>query len=286
MKSSFFPYLPSNKLEDNKRYKNILDKIEKEPFVFHKKKGSSFYFDNHYYTSENNNFDLNKNQNKVNQELLIFQNENDKYIDSYNYFMNKKLNKLKENAQNYINYMSKKTKLNNTDINNRLDTSNDQNNLLNSSHLINSSKKILYRNGSLPNIKNRFNSFLKEKYNFKYSDTRKNNNNFVPRLIKAKGSDITNPFFYDKVSKEIMQKNYEMMNYNLRESENKFNKKRKLPKYSDEKIALPPGKINEPNYYNLGESSLDKNPILNKGIYSPSFCYNANYFKRYKGIFD
>ena len=284
MRSSFFPYLPSSKLEDNKRYKNILDKIEKEPFVFHKKKGSSFYFDNHYYTSENNDFDLNKNQNKVNQELLFFQNENEKYIDSYNYFMNKKLNKLKENAENYINYISQKTKSNDTDINHP--SNNEKNNLLKNSYLINSAKKTLNRNRSLPNIKNPFNSFLKEEYNFKYSDTGKNNNNFVPRLIKARGSDITNPFFYDIVSKEILQKNYEVMNYNLRESENKFNKKRRLSKYSDEKIALAPGKINKPNYYNLGESSLDKNPILNKGIYSPSLCYNANYFKRYKGIFD
>ena len=279
MKLSYLPYLPSNKLEDNKRYKNILDKIEKEPFVFHKKKNTSFYFDNHCYISQNN-LDLSKKENKVNQELLFFQNENDKYIDSYNYFMNKKLNKIRENAENYVNYISQKNKLNNTDNKNELK------NYLNNSHLMNSAKKTLFRNRSLPDIEIPFNSYKKDEYNFKLSETGKNNNNFVPRLIKARGSDITNPFFYDRVASDIIQKNHEVLNYNLMESERKYNKKKKLPKYSDEKIALAPGKINNPNYYNLGESSLDKNPILNKGIYNPSFSYNANYFRRYKGIFD
>ena len=34
----FFPYLPSNRIEDNKRTKHIIDILEKNPFVFHKKK--------------------------------------------------------------------------------------------------------------------------------------------------------------------------------------------------------------------------------------------------------
>ena len=51
------------------------------------------------------------------------------------------------------------------------------------------------------------------------------------------------------------------MDYNLKESENKFIKNKKLSKYSDDKLAIAPGKINNPKYYNLGESVLDKNPI-------------------------
>ena len=284
MKPSYFPYLPSSKNEDNKRYKYMLNKIEKEPFIFHKKKNSSFVFKKHYYISQNNNLDLNKNQNKVNQELLFFQNDNDRYINSYNNFMKNKSDLIKENALNYLNYISQKNKLSNTDITNSFEP---KINFLNNSQLLNQPKKILTKNKSLPNIKIPFRNLKKEEIKLKLAETDKNNNiNFVPRIIKARGSDITNPFFYDQVARDIMQKNYEVMNYNLKESENKFFLKKKIPKYSDEKIALAPGKINNPNYYNLGESKLEKNPILNKGIYSPSFSYNANYFKRYKGIFD
>ena len=82
-----------------------------------------------------------------------------------------------------------------------------------------------------------------------------------------------------------MEKNQEVMAYNMKVSENKFRKKLITPKFSDDKIALAPGKIKNPNYYNLGESFLDKNPILNKGIYSPSYSFNANYFNRYKNVF-
>ena len=284
MKPSYFPYLPSSKNEDNKRYKYMLNKIEKEPFIFHKKKNASFVFKKHYYISQNNNLDLNKNQNKVNQELLFFQNDNDRYINSYNNFMKNKSDLIKENAFNYLHYISQKNKLSNTDITNSFEP---KINFLNNSQLLNQPKKILTKNKSLPNIKIPFRNLKKEEFKLKLAETDKNNNiNFVPRIIKARGSDITNPFFYDQVARDIMQKNYEVMNYNLKESENKFFLKKKIPKYSDEKIALAPGKINNPNYYNLGESKLEKNPILNKGIYSPSFSYNANYFKRYKGIFD
>ena len=58
-----------------------------------------------------------------------------------------------------------------------------------------------------------------------------------------------------------------------------------MSKYDDNKIALAPNKINNPKYYDLGESLLDKNPILNKGNYSPSFSLNANYFNRHKNVF-
>ena len=198
--------------------------------------------------------------------------------------MKNKSDLIKENALNYLHYISQKNKLSNTDITNSFEP---KINFLNNSQLLNQPKKILTKNKSLPNIKIPFRNLKKEEFKLKLAETDKNNNiNFVPRIIKARGSDITNPFFYDQVARDIMQKNYEVMNYNLKESENKFFLKKKIPKYSDEKIALAPGKINNPNYYDLGESKLEKNPILNKGIYSPSFSYNANYFKRYKGIFD
>ena len=281
MKITYFPYLPNSKNEDNIRYRNICDKIEKEPFTYHKKKNSSIFFDKHCYISQND-IDLNKNQNKINQELLFFQNENDKYINSFNNFMKQKSSKIEENTENYMNYIfqrkrPKPPKDEESNFSNGID------NYFGYSYKIEPTKKRLMKNRSEPNL----NVISSNTYNNEiYNNESEKNNNFIPSLIKAKGSDITNPFFYDKVAKEIMNKNYEVMNYNINESENKLKKKKILSKYSDDKIALDPGKIKNPKYYNLGESFLDKNPILNKGnSKSPSFSYNANYFNRYKNVF-
>ena len=288
MKLSYFPYLPNSKNEDNKRYKYVCDKIEKDPFTYHKKKNSSFLF-NKFYIVPENNLDLNQNQNKVNQELLFFQNENDKYINSFNSFMKKKSSIIADNAENYLNYISQSKKLKNlesSDVNNT-NTNNKINNYFNYSHQFqeNKTKKSLFKNKSEPDLigfsPKRYNNEL---YKNKTLEGEKNNS-FIPSLIKANGSDITNPFFYDQVAKEIIKKNQEVMAYNIQESEYKLKQKRNTSKFSDDKIAIAPGKINNPNYYNLGESFLTKNPILNKGDYSPSFSYNANYFNRHKNIF-
>ena len=288
MKLSYFPYLPNSKNEDNKRYKYICDKIEKDPFTYHKKKNSSFLFDK-YYIVPQNNLDLNTNQNKVNQELLFFQNENDKYINSFNNFMKKKSSIIEDNTENYLNYISHNKKLKNLESSdtNNTNVNNEINSYFSYFHKSqkNKSKTSLFKNKSESDLiglsSKRYNNEL---YNTKSIETEKNN--FIPSLIKAKGSDITNPFFYDQVAKEIIQKNQEVMAYNIQESEYKLKKKKITSKFSDDKIAIAPGKINNPNYYNLGESFLTKNPILNKGNnYSPSFSYNANYFNRHKNIF-
>jgi len=273
-KISYFPYLPNSKIDDNKRYKYICDKIEKEPFAYHKKKNSSFVFNKQYYISQDS--DLNKNKNKINQELLFFQKENDKYINSYNNFMQKKSSKIEENAENYLNYLSGYK----NNLNNDQNFKNVKNNYLNYSRELPPKNKYLSKNRSVPNL---FPSTSRNYNNITKVKTEKNN--FIPSLVKTRGSDITNPFFYDEVAKEIMEKNQEVMAYNMKVSENKFRKKLITSKFSDDKIALAPGKINNPNYYNLGESFLDKNPILNKGIYSPSYSFNANYFNRYKNVF-
>ena len=273
-KISYFPYLPNSKSDDNKRYKYICDKIEKEPFAYHKKKNSSFVFNKQYYISLDS--DLNKNRNKINQELLFFQKENDKYINSYNNFMQKKSSQIEENAENYLNYFSGYK----NNINNEQNFQNTKNNYLNYSQELLPKNKYLSKNRSVPNL---FPSTSRNYNNITKVKTEKNN--FIPSLVKTRGSDITNPFFYDEVAKEIMEKNQEVMAYNMKVSENKFRKKLITSKFSDDKIALAPGKIKNPNYYNLGESFLDKNPILNKGIYSPSYSFNANYFNRYKNVF-
>ena len=282
MKLSYFPYLPNSKNEDNKRYKYVCDKIEKDPFAYHRKKNASFLF-NKYYVASPNEINFGGNQNKINQELLLFQNENDKYINSFSKFMKQKSSKIEENAENYLNYLSQERIINKMN-NSKTINQNGINSYINYPHRIQPKTKIsLFRNKSEPDlITLSSRGFNNEVNNFKTLETEKNN--FIPGVIKAKGSDITNPFFYDQVAKEIMQKNQEVMDYNRKQSENKF-KKKITSKFSDDKIPLGPEKINNPKYYDLGASSLIKNPILNKGIYSPSFSYNANYFNRYKNVF-
>lgn len=282
MKLSYFPYLPNSKNEDNKRYKYVCDKIEKDPFAYHKKKNASFLF-NKYYVASPNEINFGGNQNKINQELLLFQNENDKYINSFNKFMKQKSSKIEENTENYLNYLSQERMINKMN-NSKTIKQNGINSYINYSHRIQPKTKTnLFRNKSEPElISLSSRGFNNEVNNFKTLETEKNN--FIPGVIKAKGSDITNPFFYDQVAKEIMQKNQEVMDYNRKQSENKY-KKKITSKFSDDKIPLGPEKINNPKYYDLGASSLIKNPILNKGIYSPSFSYNANYFNRYKNVF-
>ena len=289
MKQSYFPYLPNSRIEDNKRYKFINDMMEKNPFAFHKRKNISSSFDN-YIIKNNNNFN-NFNGNNINQELLFFQKDNDKYIDSYNSFMKQKSSTIENNAQKYLNYLSQnKISLNLNNKTNYFQNNNNDNisainNTLPVSNESKERKNRLHENRSAKNI----NSFpLRNNLNIfnNNNSIEVNKKNFIPSIIKARGSDITNPFFYDHIAKEIIKKNQETMNYNIKESENKFIKKKKLFKYSDDKLALAPGKINNPKYYSLGESVLDKNPILNKGQYSPSFTRNYKYFSRYPNIFD
>ena len=305
MKQSYFPYLPNSRIEDNKRYKYILEMMEKNPFTYHKRKNvsSSMDLNNYRITPINNNnpnqnkkminFNLidnntidNSNGNNINQELLFFQRENDKYIDSYNSFMKQKSSAIENNAQKYLNYITQNQNaynISNKRINfpNNGEYSNDTGPL--SNEYRGRKKFVLEKNKSACNLNE---IPLRNNKEFAYNTIEVDKKNFIPSLIKARGSDITNPFFYDRIAKEIIKKNQETMDYNLKESENKFIKKRNLSKYSDEKLAVAPGKINNPNYYNLGESKLDKNPILSKGQYSPSFTRNYKYFSRYPNIFD
>ena len=302
MKKSYFPYLPNSRIEDNKRYKYIREMMEKNPFTYHKRKNVSSSVDfNNFHISPNNNSNQNKNMininlidnnpidnsngNNINQELLFFQRENDKYIDSYNSFMKKKSSTIENNAQKYLNYITQNKKPFNLDNKRNTFTKNGEyiNNTGPLSNENRGRKKILYENKSASNLED---IPIRSNGEFAYNTIEVDKKNFIPSLIKARGSDITNPFFYDRIAKEIIKKNQETMDYNLKESENKFLKKRNLSKYSDDKLAVAPGKINNPNYYNLGESKLDKNPILSKGDYSPSFTRNYKYFCRQPNIFD
>ncbi len=317
MKQSYFPYLPNSRNEDNKRYRFINDMMEKNPFTYHKRKNitSSFSANNYYINNIDNddNFDNNINQiknknqnqiniksypksfstinnnnysngNNINQELLIFQKANDRYMDSYNNFMRQKSSTIETNAQKYLSYITQNKKR--RDINNLNLLSNNKEKTSNIMPLSNDyrfKRNILCENKSASNI----NTYsIRNNNNINNNSIEVNKKNFIPSYIKARGSDITNPFFYDRIAKEIIKKNQEAMDYNLKESEDKYIKKKKLPKYSDDKLAFAPGKINNPKYYSLGDSVLDKNPILNKGDYSPSFSRNYKFFSRQENIFD
>ena len=291
MKQTYFPYLPYSQNEDNKRYKYIHEIMEKNPFTYHKKKNySSIFIDdnkfipnNNFYSIQNekNNDFISNNKLNGNNDLLLFQKANDKYMESYNIFMKNKSSIIENNAQNYLNYLYQNKKIH--EINDKKKVNDDRYDILHnfknqySNELI-GTKCLLQQNKSATNI----NTFNMKNINQKEDQKI----DFIPNNIKTKGSDITNPFFYDHVAKEIIKKNQEVMDYNLKESENKYIKKRNKLKYLDDKLPLAPGKINNPNYYNLGESVLDKNPILNKGEYSPSFSRNYKYFSRQKSIFD
>ena len=75
---------------------------------------------------------------------------------------------------------------------------------------------------------------------YKYNTVEFGKKNFIPNIIKARGSD--------RIAKEIIKKNQEVMDYNIKESENKYIKMKKLSKYSDVKLAIEPGKVNNPNF--------------------------------------
>ena len=304
-KIEYFPYLPNSQFEDNKRYKYIRDMMEKNPFAFHRKKNAFSLFDPKRFkiitsTNHNNNdeinYELNSSSNNFNKdgESLIFQKEHEKYMNLYNNFMKKKSSTIEANAQHYIDYISRLNKPFNN--NNRNYSSNNNNNIpispMNNSTLLDN-----FTTKSVEQINNNNIRTIKKSptdinlLSYKASNSNINNmrdmtSNFIPNNIKAKKTDITNPFFYNGVAKEIIKLNQEVMEYNRKESENKFhNKKNKNSRYNNEYIPLSPEKIKNPNYYNLGDSSLEINPIINKGHYSMSFLGNHINFNKQKSDF-
>ena len=70
------------------------------------------------------------------------------------------------------------------------------------------------------------------------------------------------------------------MDYNKKESEIKYKQKKKNLRYSNDDIALSPEKIHNSNYYNIGDSHLEINPIINRGHYSMFYSRNHQTFNR------
>ena len=270
----YFPYLPYSQVEDNKRCQRMLRQIKNDPFTFHKKKSSLTNL-----IRINNQKDT-----KENQELLFFQRRHDKDINSYNNFMKRKNETIDANARNYINFI-----LNNKPKENKLKNQIDYNAIKeNINSNINNFPRLNHSNSNI-NIKAEEVEKKQILFNNNKSSTQKNifiDNNkkqeFVANLKKRR-TDITNPFYFNEIGEEIMKLNNDIMNYNLKEAEKKMNKKKiNSRNYINEDISLGPEKIRNINYYNIGQSSLNINPILNKGSYFENELKNRNNNNRKK----
>ena len=310
-KLTYFPYLPNSRIEDNKRYKYIRDMMEKNPFSYHRKKNIFSNFnenpnsniDNIKENDQNNKFLINDQEN----ESLIFHNNHDKYMNLYNNFMQRKTSTIEAHAQNYLNFLIKLKKpfqINNTpnkNISNKiLITSRNNNNFQSLSPINNNSSPINFFNNNTISLSNEIRGrkhFLKEKTtpsesnifsqnnNKNSTENETQNENFIAGKINSKHTDITNPFFYNGIAKEIIRMNQETMDYNRKESEKIYQKKKKNLRYYENDLPLSPEKINNPNYYNIGDSSLEINPIINRGNYSLSYSRNYKGFNRQKSNF-
>ena len=242
-------FLNESKNNDSRRTINFYKKLKENPFKFHKKKNYFFW----------NTIDVKNSQNN-NSELLFCQKENDKIIKSYRNIMKNKSRILDKNQMNYLNYLAKEKE-----------------------------RKFFTNNkNKFKNVKN-FNPSNYFKIQPINDNSSVNNNiksfSFSPKYLKSNGSDVTNPNYFDNIAKKlIMKKNAEILNYNTNAFKLKYNSNIHRNNYFLKKnLPLPPGKINNPRYYLLGESKLERNPIVNPGnrCNSP----DNNNFKRKKSEF-
>ena len=113
-------------------------------------------------------------------------------------------------------------------------------------------------------------------------------NDFLPRMPSLKGTtDITDQNYYDKISKQlILQMNKNYMDYNQNIINRRYSPSgNKLLFLRNNKLAVPPGHISNPKYYNLGESRLRSNPIVNPGNRAPIFNLYNNHNHKIKSEF-
>ena len=258
-------------IQEVKRNEEIEKVLKNDPFLYHKKK---------YVISSRFNDSNTKDGDDTNNELLLFQDENKKHINTLKNKINRKSFIIEENANNYLNYMMNEKNLNNKNmktepgqrnkrytqlmksgiqslspnkyaINKNLLFSNYQNNTLD--------KKIMnnnpYHYNSIDNINKAFS----------YDE-----NNFLPIInTKKSASDITDNNYYDKISRQLkmqFNKNYLVYNQEIINKRKSPNNSNKMPYIkNNNELTLPIGGISNPNYYNLGESKLSANPIVNPG---------------------
>jgi len=235
-------YLPTR----TKIFKYLL---ENNPCKYHKKKNC---FSSGYYDSDLNG----KNSN---QELLLFQKENERNINLFHNYIKFKSQFIEKSKNNYLNFIKnekeKKYKINNI-------------------RTLNNSKSLSL---SLFSNDQKNDSNINSNY---YNDFSKNVNKYsyrLPKYGRYKRSDITNPNYFDNIIKTlVLKKNTNILNYNKNIYKRKYPKRNYLS--FDNELPLPPGRINNLKYYNLGESKLKSNPIVSPGnhFFSPYFIENYN----------
>ena len=265
----YFPYLPYSQIEDNKRCQNILKEMEKDPFTFHRKKSTLI-----------NLYHINKQKDiGENQELLFFQKWHDKDINSFNNFMKRKSTTIEANTRNYLKFISHRN-INNLSKSRNQNYNNPLKENISCNSNINNISTLNHHNSNL-NIHNKEIGQKELNFNIKKNPTEKDifkkRAEYIKNNKKFRRSDITNPCYFNEIGEEIIKLNSDVMNYNIREAEKKLNKKL-MNKYDD--IPLSPEKIQNINYYSLGESSLNVNPLINKGSYFQDELKNI---KKYKG---
>ena len=273
------------------------DEIEKilknNPFMYHKKK---------YVISSRFNDGNIKDQDSINNELLLFQDENNKQINTLKNKINRKSFLIQENANNYINYMIKEKNNTNKNYTNEPANKNNKNNrytklyksvdqsftaknyeLNNNLLFSNYTKDTLGKKINADNNINRYNSIgninsMNKAFSF-------DENNFLPRIT----SDITNNNYYDKITRKLKKqfnKNYLDYNQSIMNNRKSPNNSFKMPYIkNNNELTLPPGGISNPNYYNLGESKLSSNPIVNPGNRNVIFNHLKNHKLKSEFVF-
>ena len=262
--------------------------LKNDPFLYHKKK---------YVISSRFNDGKVKDEDNTNQELLFFQDENKKQINSLKNKINRKSFIIEENANNYLNYMMREKKYMNENVKTEPGQNNKKYTQLVKSGMQDQlpfkydvNRSLLFSNYKNNLLGKKFNSNeIPLQYN-SYNNIHKMNRglsmdekNILPIITTKKiTSDITDNNYYDKISRQLKIKfNKDYLDYNLeminkRKSPSNANKMPYIK--TNNELTLPIGGISNPNYYNLGESKLSSNPIVNPGNRAQIF----NQFRTHK----
>lgn len=270
-----------------KRNEEIEKVLKNDPFLYHKKK---------YVISSRFNDGDTKEGDDTNNELLVFQDENKKHINTLKNKINKKSFIIEENANNYLNYMMNEKNFNNKNMKTEPGQRNKRYTQLIKSGIQSLSpnkyalnKNLLFSNYQNNTLDKKFN--MNDPYDYNSIDNIHNmnkafsydENNFLPLInTKKSASDITDNNYYDKISKQLKMKyNKDYLDYNQeminkRKSPSNANKMPYIK--TNNELTLPIGGISNPNYYNLGESKLSSNPIVNPGNRAQIF----NQFRTHK----
>ena len=279
-----------------KRNEEIENVLKNNPFLYHKKK---------YVISSRFNDGNLKDGNDINKELLLFQDENNKQINTLKNKINRKSFIIEENTNNYINYMMKEKNLNNKSLKTEPGQKNKRYTQLIKSGIqsLSPNKYALNKNFLFSNYQR--NSLGKKnnndddnpfEYNYIKGMNNKNKafsydeNNFLPIIASTKTkTDITDNNYYDKISKQIkiqFNKNYLDYNQEIINKRKSPNNIIKMPYIkNNNELALPIGGISNPSYYNLGESKLSSNPIVNPGNRAVIFNHLRNHKIKSEFIF-